>query len=105
MNRRKTTIKPHPNAPNKLVKLWRTNKCNYYQTAKQLNVAASWVWQLIKYGKEPKRLDLRKKLFLTRKKSPEELEKIRQERKRLKEEFDKGVEEYLRLVLEETRKE
>lgn len=97
--KRNKPVKPHKNAPKKLVRLWRKLECNYYKTGKELGVAPSWVWQLIKEGIEPKRLDLRRKLFLTRKKSAEELEKQREERLRKKARVDSEIVEHLQDVM------
>lgn len=94
-------IKPHKDAPKRLIKVWRRNGENYYKTGQELGVSASWVWQLINNGTKPKRLDLQQKLFLTRKKSKEELEEIRKARKAKKEELDKEVVSHLKEVIRE----
>lgn len=92
-------IKPHPKTPKHLVKIWRANGEDFYKTGKQLDINPSWVWQLIKKGIEPKRLDLRRKLFLTRKRDPEELEIARKKKQAEKEEVSKQIENHFLEVM------
>lgn len=95
----KLKIKPHKRAPKRLIKVWLANQCNYYKTGQQLGVNESWVWQLIIKGKEPARLDLRQKLFLTRKKTKEQLEVMRLRKVYDKQQVDKEVFEYFKKVI------
>jgi hypothetical protein len=62
--KKSSILVPHRKAPKKLVALYRRFHGNSYQLGKYLGVNSSHVWRLLKYGKEPKRLNLREKLFL-----------------------------------------
>ena len=53
-----------PVLPKKLVKIFHKNDNKIRPTAKQLGVTPALLWKLIYEGTEPKRPDLRKKLFL-----------------------------------------
>jgi len=99
MKPKKKRIKPSPKAPAKLVKVWRENGENFYKTGKALGINESWVWQLIREGKTPKRLDLQRKLFLTRKRSPEELEVIRLRKRYDREQVQHEIVEYFKKVI------
>lgn len=98
MRRTNTITKFHPKAPRKLIKLYKDYGGNCYKLGKHLEINASHIWQLLKHGREPKREDLRVKLFLKvqRKSAKVEVpEHIRLWRKLSKAERDKVVQQYI----------
>lgn len=50
---RSPTQEPHPNAPRRLVSLWRKLNCSDRQVAKAREVHQHYVSQLVRYGIEP----------------------------------------------------
>jgi hypothetical protein len=59
----------HPNAPERLVFLFIENDKNYHRLANKINVNVRYVYQLLRYGKEPPKKTVkgrvaRRKLFL-----------------------------------------
>lgn len=93
-----TRIKVHSNAPKRLVKLFRKCEDNYSETARIREINPGHVYSLLKYGREPKRDDLRVKLFL--KQDPEQLARKREERKQKQKVFNEQVEQYIKQVME-----
>lgn len=85
MTRRNPILSPHPKACRKLVRLYVRCGRNCYTLGKELEVSPVHIWNNLKKGTEPKRNDLRKKLFLSHKKTPEELEQMRRKNKELPE--------------------
>jgi hypothetical protein len=75
----------HPNAPKKLVKLWKKHPA-YYRIAKHLQVNPATVWKAMRNGEEPKGEAIRVKFGLPRKPrkpkaEPKEIKTIPQYRK------------------------
>lgn len=99
MKHLKKIVKPHKNTPKQLEKVWKKNGKNFYKTAKELEINVGHVYGLIVKGVEPKRLDLKRKLFLTKKKLPEELELIRKKKQAEKEEVSKQIENHFLEVM------
>jgi hypothetical protein len=77
MRKTKTITEFHPKAPKRLITLYRKCGGNCYAVAKKIEVNPSQVWQLLKKGIEPKRNDIRRRMFLSYKKSAEELAEMR----------------------------
>jgi len=75
-------IKPHPNTPKRLIRLFKKMNCNYYKTAKEIEINVGHVYSIIVHGHEPKREDLRRKLFFKARQSSEELKSKKEERKK-----------------------
>jgi transposase-like protein len=90
----------HGNAPKKLIKLYRKQGGSCSKTAETIGVNPSHVWQLLKNGHEPKREDLRKKLFLSHKKTPEELEKLRKEKQRKTDLLNEEIDKHFKHIME-----
>jgi len=100
MRRTNTITKFHKNAPKKLIQLYKKNKGNCYVVAKQLEVNSGQVWGLLSKGTEPKREDLRRKLFLKHKLTPEELEQKRELRIQKQEKTNSEIEKHFKEVME-----
>lgn len=56
----------HPNTPPKLVQRFKNADCKYHRLAKAQGVNVAHVYNLIHDGIEPKKGDIRVKLFLSR---------------------------------------
>lgn len=104
MRRVNTITNFHRNAPRKLIRLYKKNGGNCYKVGKQIGVNASHVWNLLKNGVEPKREDLRQKLFIRRtrrravtssKPKTEAPEHVRKWRRLPKEERYKVIQQYM----------
>jgi len=102
VRRTNTIIKFHKRAPRKLVQLYKEKEGNCLLVSQKIGINPTHVWNLLKNGKEPKREDLRRKLFLSNKKTPVELEQARSERKRKQEILDKEIKDYFIHVMEVT---
>lgn len=100
MRRTNTIPRFHKRAPRKLVQLYKRKGGNCYLVSEEIGVNPAHVWNLLKNGKEPKREDLRRKLFLSTKKTPEELEQARLQRRAKKESLDREFLEHLRRIME-----
>jgi hypothetical protein len=62
----KQTPNFHPNAPKRLINLWK-NYPAYYRIAKYLNVNPATVWKALRKGEEPINENVRQKFGLPRK--------------------------------------
>ena len=93
-------MKVHPKTPKKLIKVFEECEWKYHKLAKRLDINVGHLHRLIKKGIPPKRLDLQRKLYLTRKKFPEELETARMEKKKKKELVDQQVDKHFQEVME-----
>jgi len=102
VRRANTITKFHKRAPRKLVQLYKEKEGNCYLVSQEIKVNPAQVWNLLKNGKEPKREDLRRKLFLSTKKTPVEREQARLERKRKQEALDQEIKEYFIHIMEVT---
>ena len=101
------------NVPKKLIKEYKAIVKTYkkeggYQRklAKHLDINFKYLNDLLIHGIEPTvRTDkgqiARRKLFLSNKKSKEELNEIKQKRREVKERFDREIQEYLSLVMKD----
>lgn len=98
MRRTYTITDFHPKAPKKLIRLYKQHGGNCYKLGRVLEVNPAHIWNLLKHGHEPKRSDLREKLFLKvsrQRKQIEVPEHVKLWRRLPKAERDKVIQQYI----------
>jgi transposase len=100
MRRTNTITTFHKNAPKKLIALYRKNGGSCRAVGMELEVSAASVWKLLKFGREPRREELRRKLLLPHKLSPEERTQKRKALQEQKELLDRQIEKHFEQVME-----
>lgn len=100
----------YKNVPQALIQIYNDNNHDFRKLEKLLGVNRYYIYRLLINGIEPTpRTDkgqvTRRKLFLSNKKSKEELEQIKQHRREVKEKLDREIEMYLMMVMEGMNKQ
>lgn len=100
MRKTNTITKFHNNAPKRLIRIYKQHNGNCYRVSQLLGVNPNQVWSLLKEGTEPRREDLRHKLFLRHKLTKEELEQRRVIKKQKQKQIELEILQHIKRVME-----